>query len=61
VRKQSARQSREAPEADEPTRREERAGAPPRDPAERSASQDEEPDEGWNGPVPCFLGQGCGS
>jgi superfamily II DNA/RNA helicase len=66
--------SRDEPRTDEPReepkraeRRPERARrdgpgaeAPRRAPREQR-SDNEEPDEGWNGPVPSFLGQGFGS
>jgi superfamily II DNA/RNA helicase len=53
---------RRAERRPERARREEpRAEAPRRAPPREQRSDNEEPDEGWNGPVPSFLGQGFGS
>lgn len=51
-----AEKPRPEPAAAEPRRREERKPRPPRRDEELEAA-----DEGWNGPVPSFLGKGFGS
>ncbi len=58
-RARAARPEREARPAREPRpareTREERAPRPPRPPRAAPAQIDDEPDDGWNGPVPSFL------
>jgi superfamily II DNA/RNA helicase len=53
------RPRREEPRPENPPREEPRAEKPRREP--RRERETEEPEEGWNGPVPSFLGQGFGS
>jgi superfamily II DNA/RNA helicase len=55
-----AEPKRAEPRAERPRREESRAEKPRREPRREQRAQDEEPDEGWNGPVPSFLGQGFG-
>jgi superfamily II DNA/RNA helicase len=55
-----AEPKRVEPRPERARREEPRAERPAREPRRDQREQDEGPDEGWNGPVPSFLGQGFG-
>jgi superfamily II DNA/RNA helicase len=55
-----AEPKRAEPRPERARREEPRAERPAREPRRDQREQDEGPDEGWNGPVPSFLGQGFG-